>query len=235
VKTETRHALKQDKFAIAAASGASWVTEHRPSVVRWAIAIVVAVAVVAGAAVFYTMRSSAADNALGAALDLYSTPLAEPGAPAQSGVYNTTADRAKAANAQFLSVADKYSMLKPGKMAHYFAGLTYGEMGQTGPAEKELKDAASSWNRDVANVAKVALAGLYHKGGRDNDAISLYNELIAKPSTTVSAGVAQLDLADLYVAQGKQDQARALWAKVQDADKDGAAGSIAAQKLGAKP
>jgi hypothetical protein len=46
--------------------------------------------------------------------------------------------------------------------------------------------------------------------------------------------VAQLDLADLYAVEGKQDQARALWAKVKDADKDGAAGQVAAQKLAAK-
>ncbi len=65
-------------------------------------------------------------------------------------------------------------------------------------------------------------------------AIDLYNELAAKPSETVSAGVAQLDLADLYAAEGKQDQARELWAKVKDADKDGAAGAIAAQKLAAQ-
>jgi len=50
----------------------------------------------------------------------------------------------------------------------------------------------------------------------------------------VSTAVAQLDLADLYAAEGKQDQARALWAKVKDADKDGAAASIATQKLAAK-
>ena len=234
MKTETRHALKQDKFAVAAASSASWVSENRSTVVRWAVSIMVALVVIVGGAIFWTMRTAAADNALGAALDVYSTPLAEPGAPAQSGVYNTTADRAKAANSKFVTVADKYGMLKQGKMARYFAGLTYAEMGQNGPAEKELKEAAGSWNGDVANVAKVALAGLYHQTGRDNDAISLYNEIIAKPSTTVSAAVGQLSLADLYVAQGKQDQARALWAKVQDADKDGAAGSIAAQKLGSK-
>jgi len=47
----------------------------------------------------------------------------------------------------------------------------------------------------------------------------------------VSAAVAQLDLADLYAASGKRDMARNLWAKVKDTDKDGAAGSIAAQKL----
>ncbi len=33
---------------------------------------------------------------------------------------------------------------------------------------------------------------------------------------------------------GKQDQARALWAKVKDADKTGMAGSIATQKLTGK-
>ena len=46
--------------------------------------------------------------------------------------------------------------------------------------------------------------------------------------------MAQLDLADLYAGQGKQDQARALWAKIKDADKEGEAGQIAAQKLGGK-
>ena len=58
--------------------------------------------------------------------------------------------------------------------------------------------------------------------------------MIAKPSTTVSAAVAQLDLADVYAATGKKDQAKALWAKVHDADKDGAAGAAAEQKLAAK-
>lgn len=234
MKTETRHALKQDKFAQAAASSASWITEHRPGVVRWAITILVVAVVVVGSAVLWTMRSAAADTALGAAMDLYNTALAAPGAPAVAGEYTSAADRAKAANAQFLSVADKYSLMKQGTMAKYFAGLTYEEMGQNGQAETELKAAAGSWDSDVANVAKIALAGLYHQTGRDNDAINTYNQIIAKPSATVSAAVAQLDLADLYAAQGKTDQAKALWAKVQDADKEGAAGAIAGQKLQAK-
>jgi predicted negative regulator of RcsB-dependent stress response len=64
-----------------------------------------------------------------------------------------------------------------------------------------------------------------------NQYIHINNPNFAKPSETVSASVAQLDLADLYAETGKQDQARALWAKVKDADKDGAAGQIATQKL----
>jgi thioredoxin-like negative regulator of GroEL len=47
--------------------------------------------------------------------------------------------------------------------------------------------------------------------------------------------MAQLGLADLYAATGKQDKARTIWAQVKDADKDGAAGQIASQKLAGKP
>ena len=229
--TQTRHALKKDKFAQAAASSASWVGEHRSTVMRWIVLGAVALLVVIGGLIGWSFRSSAADNALGAAMDVYNTPLAMPGEPAQSGVYNTAAERAKAANAKFMAVADQYGWMKQGKMARYFAGITDQELGQNAQAETELKAVAGSWNRNLGNLAKVALAGLYHQTGRDSQAIDLYNQIIAKPSTTVPVSAAQLDLADLYAAEGKRDQARALWAKVQDSDKQGAAGEIAQEKL----
>ena len=229
--TQTRHALKGDKFAEATKTGVSWVSGHREGVVRWVVSVGTAVLVVAAAWIFWNVRTSAADAALGAALDVYSAPLAIPGAPPQKGVYATAKERAQAANQQFAAVAQQYGWLPQGARAHYFAGVTDADLGQNGQAETELKAAASAWDRNLANLAKLALAGLYHQTGRDNDAIILYNDLTAKPSTTVPATVAQLDLADLYAATGKKEQARALWAKVKDADKDGMAGSIATQKL----
>jgi len=232
--TQTRHALKQDKFAQAAASSADWLGTHKSGVLRWAMITGAALVLIAGAAVYWNQRSSAADAALGQAIDLYDTPLAQPGAPAEAGVYSTAADRAKEANREFVAVAHNFGWFPEGTQARYFAGVSYIELGQNGNAETELTAAAGSWNRNLANLAKLALAGLYHQTNRDGQATSLYNELAAKPSATVSAAVAQLDLADLYVAEGKQDQARALWAKVKDADKDGAAGQIAEQKLAAK-
>lgn len=229
--TQTRHALKKDKFAQAAASSASWVNVHRSSVLRWAIAAAVVLVVVIGGSIFYSVRSSQANDALGAAMDIYNAPLIQPGEPAESGMYATAAERAKAANAQFQAVADKYGWLKQGKMALYFAGITDQELGQTASAESALQSVAASWDRNLANLAKVALAGIDHQTGRDSEAVDLYNQIVARPSTTVSAAVAQLDLADMYADEGKRDQARALWAKVQDSDKEGAAGQIAAQKL----
>jgi predicted negative regulator of RcsB-dependent stress response len=234
VDTQTRHALKADKFAIATAGSVSWVTEHRSGVVRWIVIGVVVLALVIGGLVFWNMRSTAAEAALGAALDTYGSPLAQPGAPAAAGTYATATDRAKAANQQFLDVANKYGWLPEGAKAHYFAGVTYEDLSQTGSAETELKAAAGSWDSNLSSLANLALAGLYHQSGRDPQAIELYNKLSSKPTVTVPAGVAQLDLASLYVDEGKPDQARAIWAKVKDSDKDGMAGSIASQKLAGK-
>ena len=232
--TQTRHALKEDKFAQAAASGADWINVHRTSVVRWAVIVAAVIVLGVGALIYWNWRSSAGETALGQAIDLYNTPLAEPGAPPEEGVYTTASARATEANREFVAIAHNFSWLPAGTKARYFAGVSYLELGQNGNAQTELTAAAGSWNRNLANLAKMALAGLYHQTNRDSDAINLYNEVSAKPSTTVSAGVAQLALADLYVAEGKTDQARALWAKVKDADKDGAAGQIAEQKLAPK-
>ena len=232
--TQTRHALKQDKFAAATAGSVSWVTEHRSGVVRLVVIGVVAVALVVGGLVFWNIRSTAAAAALGAALDTYSAPLNQPGAPSQSGSYASAGDRAKAANQQFLDVAKNFGWLPEGAKAHYFAGVTYQDLGQTGSAETELKAAAGSFDSDLSSLAKLALAGLYHQTGRDPQSIDIYNELAKKPTVTVPAGVAQLDLANLYVDEGKPDQARIIWAKVKDADKEGMAGQIASQKLSGK-
>jgi tetratricopeptide (TPR) repeat protein len=231
VDTQTRHALKGDKFAQATKTSVTWLSGHRENVMRWVISAAVIVVLGVGLLIFWNVRENAAEVALGQAMDIYSSPLALPGGPPQPNTYATAAERSKAANQLFKAVADKYGWLPDGAKARYFTGVTDQELGQTSAAESELKNVAGSWNRNLANLAKVALASIYRQTGRDQQAIDLYNEIIAKPSDTVAAGTAQLDLADLYAATGKEAQARALWAKLKDSDKDGAAGSIAAQKL----
>ena len=232
--TKTRHSLKQDSFAQATASSMSWLSGHRSGVLRWVIIAVVVVVAGVASLVYWNWDSNKADAALGAALDVYNAPLALAGAPPASGIYATAGDRSKAANQQFVTVAQQYGWLGEGAKAHYFAGVTYAELNQTAQAETELKTAAGSWDRNLANLAKLALAGLYHQTDRDAQAIDLYTALATKPSETVPASMAQLDLADLYAGEGKMEQARTLWAKIKDADKEGMAGAIASQKLGAK-
>ena len=229
--TRTRHALKQDKFAAATASSVSWLASNRSAVMPMIVSAAVVIVLLIGSLIYWNVSSTHADSALGAALDTYDALLAQPGVPAEPGVFSNANERSKAANQKFTAVAKEYGWLPEGKKAHYFEGLTDQELGQNAQAETELKIAAGSWDRNLANLAKIALADLYHQTGRDSEAVDLLNAVAAKPSETVTAGMAQLNLAGMYASEGKLDQARALWAKVKDADKEGAAGQIATQKL----
>ena len=236
---QTKAALKQDHFITTTSHGLEWAKENRKSVIVTTSIMLGVIAVIVIAIVVFNARSSAAATAFGAALQTFEAPLVTPGQPSDPGVktYNSAAERAQVANKQFVDVADKYGSTRDGKNALYFAGITYKDEGQTQSAEAALKKVADSWgNAELASLAKLALADLYHQTGRDPQAIDLYNELTAKPTDAVPAGLAQIQLAELYTAEGKIDQAHKIYAQVKDKDKtakggEGAAGRIASEKL----
>jgi tetratricopeptide (TPR) repeat protein len=237
VDQQTRQALKHDQFVDTTAHGLEWASENRRSVIVTSSIVLAAILIVVGGVLFYNSRAAQASVAFGAAMQAYQTPIAAPGQPVPPGVktYATVSDRAKAANDLFMGVANKYSIAPDGKVARYFGGLTYMEAGQNGPAESTLKQVAGGWNGDLAALAKLSLAQLYRQTGRDSQAIDLYNELTAKPTSTVPAGLAQLQLAELYEAQGKPELAKKIYAQLKDKDPKGPAGSIATQKLNPAP
>jgi hypothetical protein len=230
VDTQTRHALKQDRLVEATRSGVDWFEEHRAKVIQATVAAVVLLAILIAGLVVYNKRSAAADLAFGQAMDIYSAPLATPGQPAAPGekTFPTAAARATAANQQFVQVANQYGMLEPGKTAAYFAGLTAVDMGQTGAAETYLKKVADGRDSALASLAKLALANLYQQLNRSSEAVVLYNQLIAKPTTTVPVDAARLQLASLY-EKTNPAEANKIYAQLKSSKT--AAGQIAAQKL----
>ncbi|HWZ52492.1 MAG TPA: tetratricopeptide repeat protein [Granulicella sp.] len=234
---QTKAALKHDQFIDTTKHGLEWASEHRRSVIQTAAISLLVLVVLIGGFAFYNYRAGQAAVAFGAAMQDYQTPLAQAGQPVPPGIktYPSAVARAKSANAQFLAVADKYSMAPDGKVARYFAGLTYIEAGQSDSAESTLKQVAGGWNNNLAALAKLALAQLYRQTGRDPQAIELYNQLAAKPTSTVSAGLAQLQLAELYEVEGNSAKAKEIYAQLKDKDAKGAAGQLAAQKLNPAP
>jgi tetratricopeptide (TPR) repeat protein len=237
VDQQTKAALKQDQFVTTTASGIEWASANRKSVITTVGVLLCAIVVVVIAGILWNSRSNAAANAFGDAMAVYTTTIAPKGQPLPPGTktYPTIADRAKAANPLFKSVADQYGLMKDGKNALYFEGLTYMEMGQTQSAEDTLKKVSGSFDKNLAALGKFALADLYRQTGRDAQAIDLYNELTNKPTDTVPAGQAQLQLADLYSGEGKADQAKKIYAQLKDKDAKSAAGTIAAEKLNPAP
>jgi predicted negative regulator of RcsB-dependent stress response len=235
VDSQKRHALKQDKFVTATQTGLSWIEIHRSQVIRASIAVVVILAAIVAGGIYYERQAAQASVALGQALGVYNSSLRQPGEP-DDGTYKTVAERAQAANKLFVDVANKYGSFEAGKIAKYFAGLTDIDLGKTADAEASLKGVSGSYSKDLSALAKVALANLYMQTGKTQQAIDLYKELIAKPTDTVPAPAAQLQLAAIYEKTDPQ-QAKQIYAVLKDKDKSTAAGQIAAQKLnpGAAP
>jgi tetratricopeptide (TPR) repeat protein len=233
VDQQTRAALKKDKFVTTTTHGLAWASENRQSVLVNGGILLAVVLIAIVSVLFYNSRADTASVAFGAAMQAYQTPLAQAGQAVPPGVntYPSIVERAKAANALFLAVANKYGMTPNGRNALYFAGLTYVEAGQNQQAEETLKKVAGSWDSNLAALGKFALAQLYRNTGRDPLAIDLYNQLSAKPASTVPYGLAQLQLADLYQSEGKADDARKIYASLKDKDPKGVAGLTAAGKL----
>jgi len=233
VDNQTRHKLKQDHFVQATTHGLHWAGENRRSVITTSILLLAVIVLSVGGVAFYNYRSDAASAQFGAAMQVYGAPIATPGEPVAPGTqtYASSADRAKAANALFVAVADKYSMTTAGRNARYFAGLTYIDAGQTASAESTLLKISGGMDKNLAALAKVALASLYHQTGRDQQAIDMYNQLIAKPSETETAGMAKLQLGTLYESMNRPDDAKKIYAELKDKDAKGAAGELATQRL----
>lgn len=230
--TQTRRALKQDKFVTATTSGLEWVGANRGSVIRLTIAVVLAIGLIVAGIVIYEQRTNASEQLLGQAMDIYQTPLAQPGVPQEPGqkTYASAADRANAAGPIFRQAANQYGWLRAGEMARYFAGVTELDLNQTAQAETDLEKASHAHDSGVSSLAKLALANVYAQTGRTSQAASLFQDLIKHPTTTVPRVQAQLQLALMYETTDPQE-AKHIYAEIKDQDKDSDAAQIASQKL----
>ena len=238
----TKRQLKQpDQFVALTEAGVHWTEEHRQKAIVGAVIAVVAIIAIVVGFTFYQSRSSAASTAFGQAMEIYQAPLAsaQPSAPGVK-TYADAKTRAGDANSAFQRVANQYGLTTSGRLAQYFVGITYEDLGQTGPAQQALEKVASSWDSSLSALGKDALADLYQQTGQNDKAVDLYNELSKGKSSTVPADLAQLQLAELYQAQGRTEQARQILAILKDKSKDsngrpGAAAEIATQKLNPTP
>ena len=237
-----RQLKKHDQFVSLTEHGIHWASENRRQATIYGIIAVAVIGLIVGGYSWYSHRSSAADNAFGAAMQIYQTPIASPDqqVPPGTKTFASASERAKQANPAFVAIAQKYGLTPSGKMAEYFAGLTYMDEDQTASAEVALKQTSASWNGNLAALGKQALAHLYQQTGRDSLAIDLYNELAKQNADTVPSGLAKVELAELYQSEGKADQAKKIFAELKDKDKDsegkpGPAAELATEKLNPAP
>ena len=237
MRAETRHQLKQDAFSRvtieAAEKTAHWTVEHRTTLVISAVVIAVVLAVGLGGWYYLSVQDEKASFELTQAVRTMDTPLRPAGTPEQPDfpTFTSIKERTEAAQKQLQGIVNKYPHTRSADMAHYLLGVAAADLSDNSAAERNFKEVASVGNRDLAAVAKLALASLYGQTNRTKEAVALYQELINKPTTSVSKVTAQLQLAELYQNSNQPLDAKRIYEQIKKENPGNEAGQLATQKL----
>jgi TolA-binding protein len=237
VRAQTRHQLKQDAFSRvtmeAAEKTAHWTVEHRSTLVIVGVVVAVVLAATLGGWYYLSAQDEKASMEFSQAVRTLDTQLRPAGSPPQPDMpsFASAKERIDAAQRQFQQIVDKYPHTRTADMAHYFLGVTSAESGDNTAAERNFKQVAASGNRELASVAKLALASLYGNTARTKDAIALYQELMNKPTTSVSKVTAQLQIAELYQNSNLPLDAKRVYEQIKKDNPNTEAGQLATQKL----
>jgi TolA-binding protein len=237
VRAETRHQLKQDAFSRvtieAAEKTAHWTVEHRSTLTISVIIAVVVIGAAVGGWFYLSAQDEKASLELSQAVRTMDATLRPAGTPAQPDflTFESSKERSEAAKKQLQVIVDKYPHTHTADMARYFLGIEALNLSDNASAERDFKEVASGGGRDVAALAKLALASLYGQTNRTKEAVALYQELINKPTTTVSKVTAQLQLAELYQNSNQPLDAKRTYETVKKENPTNEAGQLASQKL----
>ena len=237
MRAETRHQLKQDRFSRAtidaAESAAHWSVAHKNKLIAAAVVVAVVAAGVAGAWYYLNQQDQKASLEMSQAVRTLNTPVRPPNMPPQPEApsFASGAERATAAHKQFQAIVDKYPYTHAAGFARYFLGVTSADLGDNAAAERGFQKVISSGDNDVAALAKMALASVDRNTSRNKQAIELYKQLAAKPTSTVGKVTAQIELAATYKADNQPLEAKRIYETIQKENPASEAAQLASAKL----
>jgi hypothetical protein len=219
-KKKRARELKQDKFrdaTMAFLDRAGERLEGKGRSILYSISAVVIVAVIVGIFVRWSNRKSdEARQALGRAITIASAPVSpspSPGSQTQS--FGSEQARAQKAIDEFQKVAAKYGDPYRTEARYFIATNTL--FIDRNKAMSDLTELSKSKDRDVAALAKFALAQAKEVDNKFDEAAALYGELAQQNSAVVTAESANLRLAMVYEKLGKKKEAADLLFNIVDA------------------
>ena len=213
----TRKELKTDRFAVEVQHSVEYITDHRRQMIRWG-GVALGVLIVGFGIYFYRQYAhSARQEALFSALQIQNANVGP--APNEFTLsFPTQAEKDSAVQKAFTDVAAKYSGSDEGNIAEYYLAVTAIDQGKTEEAEKRFKLVADSGNKDVAALAKLALAQIYASENKVAEGESLIRPLLDHPTATVSKDQATFTLAHL-LAKTKPQEARKMLEPLRSSDR----------------
>ena len=194
----SRHELKEDRLRTSYEEFEEFVKTRYKEIATVAGIVIVVVGLVAGLRQYQDRREAEANEALGAALKTFRAYVGVlPQGSFAPGLqtYPTARDKYKKAQEQFLGVIQNHSRVPEPKtvaVARYHLGLCQSLLGDQSAAVKTLQEAAGDSDRNIAALARFALAGEFQKTGKVDEAVKIYQDLAARPTPTVPEATAKL-------------------------------------------
>jgi tetratricopeptide (TPR) repeat protein len=230
-----RKELKQDEVRERVMEAVQSVKIHRREAIYMAV-IVLAVAGIAFAWYFYERNQQEnAQNLFGQALEKFNAPVAakpDPNLPTPAYNFPNETQKYTEARKDFEAVFSKYGNTPAADMARYMAGICSYYLKDNAKAEQYLKQSAKISDRNILYYqSRIALADLYSKSKRYDEAIALLNEAIKSPKPQVPVQYMLMQLAETYEKAGKTKEARDTYQKIANDYKDSPEGFQAQQKL----
>jgi len=215
------------------AHGAEAVLSHQTLAI-YVFAAVIVIALGAFGWWTYTQRQAAqASSAFDAAMKTFQTPAGAPPVPGET-VYPDDSQKFMAAAQQFSDVAGKYPRTRGGQLARYYQALCNEKIDKNDDAKKLLRGIESGSNEEAGVLARFELAQLDDRTGESDEAVKLYQELIAKPSILAPKPVVMLALASHY-GLNNPSEATKLYSQIKSEFPDTPAAEQADQALALLP
>jgi len=230
-----RKELKQDEVRERVAEAVRSVKIHGREAL-YMVVIVLAVAGIAFAWYFYERNQQEnAQNLLGQAMEKFNAPVAvqaDPNLPKPAYNFLSETQKYTEARKDFENVYSKYGNTPAADMARYMAGICSFYLKDNTKAEQYLKQSSKTSDRNILYYqSRLALADLYSKSKRYDEAIKVLNEALNRPKPQVPLEYVLMQLAETYEKAGKNKEARDTYQKIANDYKDSPISFQAQQKL----
>jgi len=220
VDRQTRQQLKHDEFRDSLEVLEEYFKKHYQDIITVVLLVVVVVGIAGALKYFNDRQQAAADADLGAALKTFRAYVGTPDPSMGPDVeaFPSAEAKYKKALGQFSAIVQKYRMFPRPKavtIARYHLGVCQALAGDRAAGIKTLEAVGQDRDREMAALARFALASELVKNGNLPEAAKTYQALADHPTLSVPKATALLALAEAY-RDSQPARARQIYLQVQN-------------------